>query len=369
MDPRVEKMASVLVNYCVSVQPKDLVIIQSSELGVPMVDACFRAILQAGGHPVAHLMASEFQESLIRYGSDEQLAYIDPMTRVVVEEVDCQIGILAPSNTRGTAALDPERMAIQAKAFEPLLETFMQRTADKTLRWTGAAYPTNAGAQDAGMSLRQYEDFVYGAGLLNEPDPVVAWRALGDRQQRLADWLTDKSEVHIKGPGTDLTVGIGGRTWMNDDGHLNFPGGEIYTGPVEDATEGTIQFSYPGYLAGREVAGIRLVFKAGKVVEASASADEPFLVSMLDMDEGARTLGEFAFGLNPGIQQFSKNTLFDEKIGGTLHMALGRAYPESGGKNVSALHWDIVYDLRQGAEVTVDGQLFSRNGEIQVERV
>lgn len=366
MDPRVEKMASVLVNYCVGVQPNDLVIIQSFVLGVPMVDACYRAVLQAGGHPVAYLIADEFHESLIRYGSDDQLAYIDPMTRVLVDAVDCQIGIMAPSNTRATAGLDPDRLAINAKASEPLMETFMRRTAEKSLRWTGAAYPTNAGAQDAGMSLRQYEDFVYGAGLLDEPDPVAAWQAQGERQQRLADWLADKSEVHITGPGTDLTVGIGGRTWLNDDGHLNFPGGEIYTGPVEDATEGTIQFSYPGYLAGREVGGIRLVFKAGKVVEASATSDEAFLVSMLDMDEGARTLGEFAFGLNPGIQKFTKNTLFDEKIGGTLHMALGRAYPESGGQNVSALHWDIVYDLRGGAEVTVDGQLFSRNGEIQM---
>jgi aminopeptidase len=366
MDPRVEKMASVLVNYSVSVKPADLVFIQTTTLGMPLVDACFKAVLDAGGNPATHISSEELRETLLRYGSDEQLSFIDPMSKVAIEEVDCSIGIIAPANTRATASADPSRMALANKAMEPLMETFMQRTADGSLRWTVAAFPTNAGAQDAGMSLREYEDFVYGAGLLDESDPVAAWTALGKRQQRLADSLSDKREVHITGPGTDLTVGIAGRTWLNDDGHLNFPGGEIYTGPVEDATEGTIEFTYPGYLSGREVGGIRLAFKAGKVVEASATSDEPFLVSMLDMDEGARTLGEFAFGLNPGIQKFSKNTLFDEKIGGTLHMALGRAYPESGGKNLSALHWDIVYDLRHGAEVRVDGQLFSRNGEIQI---
>jgi aminopeptidase len=242
----------------------------------------------------------------------------------------------------------------------------MRRSADGSLRWTGTQYPTQAAAQDAGMSLRQYEDFVYGAGLLADPDPVAAWNALGARQQRIADWLREKEMVHITGPGIDLRVGIAGRTWLNDQGKRNFPGGEIYTGPIEDLTEGTIEFNTPGFYLGREVAGVKLRFERGRVVDACASAGEPFLIKVLDMDPGARVLGEFAFGLNRGIQMLTKNVLFDEKIGGTIHMALGRAYPESGGTNISAVHWDMVYDLREGAEVTVDGQPFSRAGEILI---
>jgi aminopeptidase len=366
MDPRVEKMANVLVNYCVGVKAGDWVVVQSTHLGLPLVTECVRAVLQAGGHPSTLLTAAELSEAKFLYGSDEQIGYIDPMLKLMSDEVDVSIAIMAPENTRATAGIDPAKLAVQGKAMEPLGETFMKRTADGTLRWTGCAYPTQAAAQDAGMSLRQYEDFVYGAGLLGEADPVAEWKAQGERQQRIADWLSTKREVRITGPDTDLTVGIEGRNWLNDDGHLNFPGGEVYTGPVETATEGTIRFTYPGLYQGREVGGIRLQFKAGRVVDASAASDEAFLIQMLDMDEGARSLGEFAVGLNSGIQQFTKNTLFDEKIGGTLHMALGRAYPESGGKNISAIHWDIVYDLRQGAEVRVDGELFSQDGKIVI---
>jgi aminopeptidase len=216
------------------------------------------------------------------------------------------------------------------------------------------------------MSLRAYADFVYGAGLLSEPDPVAAWQKLKDRQDRLIEWLQGKSAIRITGPGTDLSLSVAGRTWVNDDGHFNFPGGEIFTGPVEDSVNGEIRFTYPGFYGGREVTGIKLVFRDGSVVDASAQTDQAFLDQMLDMDEGARRLGEFAFGTNPGIQQFTKNTLFDEKIGGTLHMALGRSYPETGGVNESALHWDIVFDLRQGGEVMVDGEQFSKDGVFQI---
>ena len=365
MDPRTRKMADVLVNYCVGVKPGEWVMVQGGYLGIPLATECVRAILQAGGHPTTRLGAEEIREALFLYGSDEQVGYIDPAAQVTSDQVDVTIGIIAPENTRAAAGIDPAKLAAQGKAMEPLMETMMRRTADGSLRWTGCAYPTQAGAQDAGMSLREYEDFVYGAGLINEDDPVAAWKAQGERQQRIADWLGGKSEVHITGPDTDLKVGIEGRTWLNDDGHLNFPGGEVFTGPVETATEGTIQFTFPGFYQGREVGGIRLQFKGGRVVDASATSDEAFLTQMLDMDEGARVLGEFAIGLNPGIQRFTKNTLFDEKIGGTLHMALGRSYPETGGKNVSALHWDMVFDLKE-AEVTVDGELFSRNGEFCV---
>lgn len=366
MDPRTEKMAGVLINYCLAVKPGDWVTIQSPIAGDVMVEACYEAVLTAGGNPTVNMSTDAMQEAYFRLANSEQLEWVSPAQLTTIEQADCAVSIMAPTNTRVLAAADPTKMSRSSKAQEPMMETFMRRTEEGTFRWTVCAYPTPAGAQDAGMSLRDYADFVYGAGLLDQADPAAAWQEQAARQQQLIDFLKDKKTVHITGPGTDLTVGIEGRTWLNDDGKLNFPGGEVFTGPQEDRTEGVIQFNFPGFYYGQEVAGVHLVFERGRVIELSATANEEFLRATLDTDAGARVLGEFSFGTNPGIQTFTRNVLFDEKIGGTLHMALGRAYPESGGKNLSAVHWDMVYNLRNGSEVTVDGQLFSRNGEFQI---
>jgi aminopeptidase len=362
MDPRMNAMADVLVNYSVEAKPGDWIVIQSPTLGEPLAVACFQAALRAGAHPTTMFGSDDAQRIMLAQGDDDQLAFIPPSFLAMIERADCAINIMAPRNTRNLSNIDPARMAQQQKALEPIMEIFLKRSASGGLRWTIAAFPTESAAQDADMSLDEYEDFVYSSGLLSEADPVTAWKAMGARQNELIDFLKDKESIHIKGPGTDLTVGVAGRTWLNDDGHKNFPGGEIFTGPMEDSAEGTIQFNYPSNLNGREVSGIRLRFEAGKVVEASATVDEPFLQQMLDMDDGARRLGEFAFGMNQGILHPTKNILFDEKIGGTIHMALGRSYPETGGTNISALHWDIVFNLREGSDVTVDGQPFSHNG-------
>jgi aminopeptidase len=366
MDPRVEKMADVLVNYSVGVQPGQWVVIQSPILGEPLALACMRAVLKAGGNPTVMFTSEDSAELLYTEGTEAQLSFVSPLAHVLAEQVDARISILAPRNTRALSAVPPENSVIVSKAHEGLLETSMRRTAEGTYHWNLAAHPTPAAAQDAGMSLRAYEDFVYGAGLLYEDDPVAAWRGLRDRQQRLIDWLRGKREVHVTAPGTDFRVSIEGRTWLNDDGGKNFPGGEIFTGPVEDSAEGEVSFTFPAFYGGRQVDGARLVFRAGRVVEASATTNEDYLHHMLDTDDGARRLGEFAFGSNAGIQTFTKNTLFDEKIGGTMHMALGRSYPETGGTNVSAIHWDMVCDLRQDAEIRVDGELFSKNGQFQI---
>jgi aminopeptidase len=356
-------MAEVLVNYSVTVKPGDWVNIRTEPAGEPLAKECARAVLKAGGHPWTTFSSEEIEELLLREGSDAQLTFVSPVTKLTYEQVDVVIAILAPTNTRALTSVDPSRIAMRQKALEPLLATYLNREAAGEMRVTGAQYPTPAAAQDASMSLTDYEDFVYGAGLIDEPDPVEAWKQLGRRQEKVIEWLTGKETVQIVGPGTDLTLSVAGRTWVNDDGHANFPGGEVFTGPIEDSANGVIQFTYPAYLHGPEVTGVRLVFKDGKAVEASATGNEEYLLQMLGMDEGARCLGEFAFGTNPGIQRFTKNTLFDEKIGGTLHMAVGRSIPETGGVNESALHWDMVYNLREGAEVRVDGELFSKNGE------
>jgi aminopeptidase len=216
------------------------------------------------------------------------------------------------------------------------------------------------------MSLREFEEFLFGAALVHEPDPIAAWQAISVEQQKLIDWLEDKDQVRLVGPDTDLHLSIKGRSWVNCDGHENFPDGEIFTGPVEDSVNGHVRFTYPACTDGREVEDVRLWFEEGKVVKATAAKNEAFLHTMLDTDEGARYLGEFAFGTNKGVQHFTKNILFDEKIGGTVHMAVGAGFPETGSKNRSGIHWDMICDLRQGGEVWVDGILFAKDGKFTI---
>jgi aminopeptidase len=262
--------------------------------------------------------------------------------------------------------VDPRRQAIVSQARRPIMKRFMQRSAlkgRKRLRWTGTQFPCPSAAQDAEMSLKQYEDFVYTAGLLHTANPVAEWRKISVRQQRAVDFLNRCREIRFKTPqGTDLRLGVAGRRWLNCDGHENFPDGEIFTAPIEDATEGVVCYSFPAVHGGREVHDIRLTFKHGKVVDATASKGRDFLIKMLDQDRGARILGEIAVGTNYAITQYTRNTLFDEKIGGTFHAALGAAYPESGGKNESGLHWDMVCDLGKGGLIEADGKIISRNG-------
>jgi aminopeptidase len=368
MDARVQQMADILVRYSIEAKPGDWVVIESPIPGEPLADACVRAVLEAGGHPTVLFSSDDVTETRYRNGSDEQLRFLSVLERDVVEQADARISILAPRNSRTLSSVDPERIALGRAARQSLQERWMARSAEGTFNWNICAYPTPAAAQDANMSLREYADFVFGAALLNEPDPIAAWKALGERQSRLVEWITPRKEIEIHGPGTELRLSVDGRTWMNDSGHKNFPGGEIFTSPVEDSVEGQIEFTFPAFLSGREVTGVRLVFEKGVVTEATAQGDDAFLQEMLNLDEGARRLGEFAFGTNGGIRRFTKNTLFDEKMGGTVHMALGAGFPDAGSVNTSALHWDMVYDLRRGSEVLVDGELFSRNGEFQVLR-
>jgi aminopeptidase len=252
-------------------------------------------------------------------------------------------------------------------ARQPLRQRFMQRAADGTLRWSLTLFPTQAHAQDAQMSLRDYQDFVFNACFLDDDDPVGRWRELSERQARMIDWLTPRRDVSITGPGTDLRLSYAGRSWNNSDGKRNFPSGEVFTGPIEDSVDGYISFTYPATIQGHEVAGIRLTFEAGRVVDIIAERNEEFLVSMLDTDEGARRVGEFAFGTNFGITRFTGNTLFDEKIGGTVHLALGAGYPDTGSVNQSAIHMDLVCDLRESGAVRVDGDLFLQNGRYLIE--
>jgi aminopeptidase len=362
-DAYLAKLAEVLVNYSTSVQEGDVVLIESPVIAAPLVREVYRRVVRAGGRPLLRLSLETMIDTLLRYGSDEQLEWVNPVRADDFEHADVRIVLLASSNTKGLTSVDPSRQALYGRAHEQLGNRYLKRAAAGELRWTLTQFPTHAAAQDAEMSLEQYERFVYRAGLLDERDPIGSWRAFSEYVAGVARFLGTKSELRIVAEGTDLRLGVGGRTWVPAGGRENFPDGETFTGPVEDSVEGTIRFTFPAVFQGREVDDVRLRFEGGEVVEATAAQGQDFLEQMIAMDDGARRVGEFAFGLNEGIAQYTKNTLFDEKIGGTCHLALGTAYPETGGKNRSGLHWDMVCDLRKGSEVYADGELVYRNGK------
>lgn len=364
-DPRVEAVAKVLVEYSLKVKPGQLVRINANVEGTPLVVALYRAIFEAGGNPCLDMHVEETEELLYSFAGDDQLDFVPGFLSQALEEVDAEISVWTDANTRRLNLVDAAKQARRAKALHPLSKRFLERMAALELRWVGTAYPTNAAAQTAEMPLREYENFVYGACRVGEADPIGIWKQVSREQQALIDWLAGRREIHLEGADTDLRMSVAGRSWENCDGRENFPDGEIYTGPVENSVEGHIRFSFPACFRGREVEDVRLWFEKGRVVRAEAAKNEDFLHQMLDVDEGARFVGEFAFGTNPGIQQFTGDTLFDEKIGGTVHLALGRGFVETGSTNDSAIHWDMVCDLRDGGRVTVDGETFCEDGKFK----
>jgi aminopeptidase len=362
-DPRLEKLADVLVNYSVGVKKDQVVRISGPPPALPLIAEVYRKVTTAGGHPLVRMSPEELDEIRLKHASDEQLQYISPLAIREYETIDCSIGIWAEENTKSLSNVDPRRIGLQQAAREPLMKIFMKRAAEGQLKWTGTQYPTHAAAQDAEMSLEEYEDFVFTAGKLNHADPAAQWRKLSERQQRLAGFLDGKKDYHVVAAnGTDVRMSVAGMKWINCDGHENFPDGEVFTGPVIDSVNGQINFSFPAVHLGREVQDVKLTFKGGKVVAASASKGEEFLISMLDTDSGSRFLGECAIGTNYDITRYTRNTLFDEKIGGTVHFALGMGYPETGNTNPSGLHWDMVVDLRPGGYIEIDGVRINENG-------
>lgn len=368
-DQRLDKLADVIVRYSTKVKKGDLVSIAADPVAMPMIEATYAAVLRAGGHPFWSMRNSTLADLLYEYGSDEQLKFLNPVDMYLTETVDVNIGLWADVNTKSLSRVDAKKLAMKRVANGPIMDKFLKRAADGELRWCGTLYPTLASAQDAEMSLAQYEKFVFEAGLLHLPDPVAAWEEIHIRQQRVCDFLQTKDELRFKAPakdghdGTDLKVDVdkSKSIWINCSGGENFPDGEVFCGPQN--ANGHVNYTFPAVYNGREVEGVRLVFKDNRVVDASAKKNEEFLFAMLDQDEGARNMGEIAIGTNYSIKEFTKNTLFDEKIGGTFHAAVGMGYPESGSTNESALHWDMVCDLREGGEILADGEVIHKDGK------
>ncbi len=366
-DTRYEKLARVLVNYSVEVERGDLVAIGGMAIAQPLIEEVYREILEAGGHPFTRIRVPGLTEIYLKNAKKHQIEYVSPLLEFEVDKIDKSITIWADENTKALANLDPKKQSARSAATRPLFMRFMKREAEGSLKWVGTQFPCNASAQDAEMSLGEYEDFVLRACLVHLKDPVAAWKRVHSKQAKICRVLNTKKRIRVVSKGTDLSMSVEGRTWVNCDGKANMPDGEIFTGPVENSVEGTVSFSYPGFYYGRESEGIRLTFKKGKVTKATATKNEDFLKAMLDTDEGARRIGEFAIGTNAAIQKFTRNTLFDEKIGGTIHMALGASPRESGGVNESGVHWDIVNDMRDGGKIYADGKLIYKDGEFLVD--
>ncbi len=366
LDARVAKLAQVLVQYSVAVRPDDKVYIQGSSLAEPLLKAVFVETLKAGGFPFVRAQLPGVDELFYRHASDEQLRHVAPPSRLLYETYDVMISLSAPANTKELTQVDPGKLTASKQASRELFTTFMRRAASGELRWVGTLYPTAALAQDAEMGLVEYEDFVFGACLPDPEDPVRHWREVSARQAKLVDWLKGKKTLRVEAPDVDLQMSIAGRTFVNCDGKRNMPDGEIFTGPVEDSVEGHVKFSYPTVYDGRRCDNVELWFEKGRVARARAEKGDEFLQKTLDVDAGARCVGEFAIGTNKGVTRATGNTLYDEKIAGSFHMALGAGMPETGSRNESGIHWDLVCDLMNGGRIWVDDELFYENGAFRV---
>ena len=341
--------------------------IGATPVAEPLVVEVYREVLKAGAHPFLRMHLSRQTEVFYKHAKKHQLEFVSPIAEFETEKVDRVISIWADENTRALANVDPATQSIRSAATRELFKRFLEREAAGELKWVGVQFPCNASAQDAEMSLAEYEDFVFRACLLHRKDPVAAWKRIHGRQARICRYLNERKKIRVAADGTDLTMSVAGRSWINCDGKANMPDGEIFTGPVEDSVEGTITFSFPAYYMGKEAEGVTLTFKRGRVVKAKAAKGQDVLDAMLGTDEGARRVGEFAIGTNYAVQRFTRNTLFDEKIGGTVHLALGASIPESGGVNESGIHWDMVTDMRSGGKIYADGKLIYKDGQFRIE--
>ncbi|MEE8573954.1 MAG: aminopeptidase [Thermodesulfobacteriota bacterium] len=354
-DPRTRKLAQILVRHSLEVKKNETVlIVSSSELAKPLLLEVYREVLKAGAHPLTSVGLEEATNIFFEEANKTQLTHL-PKTRMYeAKNIDCFVNIRAPLNKKSLSTIDPKKAGVRSMALMKISEEIVNNK-----RWVLVNFPTNALAQEADMSLSEYEDFLYGA-------TNVDWNKVKKEEMKLKRVLDKGKEVHIVGRETDLKLSIKGRKAIPCYGDRNMPDGEVFMSPVEDSADGYIYYDMPAIYQGREVNDVRLRFKNGKVVEASAEKNEEFLIAMLDTDKGARFLGELGIGVNYGIKNFSKDILFDEKIGGTVHLAVGRSYEDAGGKNKSAVHWDMIKDLRKGGSISIDGKVIQKNGKFKI---
>jgi aminopeptidase len=366
MDPRVTKHSEIMIDYSLKLKAGEKLVINANLETLPMVKECYRIALERGAFPEIVIGSEDFQEILLKHGSDEQIQYIPSSAYTKYEKADAVLHILGNSNTRALNAIPAEKLKVAARGRTELMKLFHKREEKGELRWTLTLCPTTANAQEAGMSFNDYENFVYDSCGLNHEDPVAYWSNIDKEQDRICKILDTKEHFRFVSEGTDLSLSTKNRKWENCSGIINFPDGEVFTGPIEDSVEGTIRFSFPGIYNGKEIEDIRLTFKKGKVIKATAEKGEDLLLQLLETDKGAKYVGEIAVGTNYNIKEFTKNILFDEKLGGTMHLAIGRSYPETGGKNESAIHWDMICDMSKTGKIYADNELIYEKGNFLI---
>jgi len=362
-DDRLEKLAEVLVNYSTNIKKNDRVAISGEDVSIPFMKAVARVAVEKGARIEYYVDVPDIDAMILRAGEKVQYA-CENIRFGACADSDVWISAWGSENLKTFQSIDGERLKERRLANKENRRKYSTRMASGDLRWCGTQFPTNGDAQNAGMSLDEYEDFVYQAGYLYEDNPVEKWKALEVWQDKWIAYLNGKKELHILTKGTDIRVNVSGRKWINCCGKENFPDGEIFTSPVENGINGYITFSYPAIINGHEFEEVRLLVKEGRIVEAVCKDEEKIkqLLSYIDTDEGSRYFGEVAIGTNYGIQRHTKNILFDEKIGGSIHMAIGEAFKEAGGENESAIHWDMITSMRDGGKMYADDVLFYENG-------
>lgn len=367
-DIRIDRWADILINFSLQAKPGQSAVIAGDLDSLPLIEACYEKLLKKGIFVETFISPKIFSEIQFEYANNELLQKTPPALLHAVQHADLYLGIGSDSNTKMLINVDSEKLALSSKARRPIIETVMKRSADNKLRWIYTHFPSAAAAQEAEMGTREYQEFIYSLCHLNEENPIKKWEEIEEKQQKLVDYLDTKQELHFENSmGTDLKVNVSDMKWVNCSGRINFPDGEVYTGPnlkAEDGgVNGIVRYSFPVIYKYVEVQDIELVFEKGAVVTANASKGQDFLRKMIAQDEGAKFVGEIAIGTNPNMNRITKNILFDEKFGGTFHLALGCGYPETGNTNESALHWDITFDLRKGGSIKADGELLMENGQ------
>lgn len=361
-DPRINQLARILVEHSTRIETGDRVIIEATTAAEPLTRALYRRILEAGGHPHLLLTIPEQEKEHFAHGDESQLAFVNQFQKLAYDTFEARIRIHSLTNTQALNEFSSEKQQQRQKSKAPIIATQMERGAEDEFKWVTTLYPTAAYAKEAGMSQTEFEDFVFQACHADVDTPLAYWRGVKQKQQNALNKFQGQDEVQLSGPNIDLRLSVQGRTFKNSYGIHNMPDGEIFTGPVEDSASGWVRFPYPAIHNDVIVRGIELTFEDGKVVQAKAEEKEDYLIQMLNADQGSRYLGEFAVGMNADIQKFTGNILFDEKIGGTVHMAVGAGYPETGSKNKSMIHWDMICDMREDSEIKVDGEVVYRDG-------
>jgi len=356
VDLRTRKLAQLAVRYSIFVKPGEKVIISGGTEAIPFLIELYKEIILQKAHPIVKVGLPDISDFFYKYATKEQIENFPDYWMDTIKQADKYIGIHTETNTRELTSADSKKISARQKVVHKISE-YVCNEKDKIRRCT-ISYPVHAFAQDAEMSLTEYENFVYEACLQD-------WKKLGKRIDKIKNKFEKGNEVHLIGEGVDLKFSIKGKNAVADKGEDNMPGGEVYMAPVRESLNGWIKFDYPAIESGKEVTDIELKFENGKVVEAKASKNEDFLKEMLATDENSSYAGEFGIGCNPKINQFTKNLLFDEKIGGTIHLALGMAYKDNGGGNDSAIHWDIVKDMKN-AKIILDGKVVQNKGKWKV---